>query len=35
MPKDDNRALIPKLRFPEFRDGEAWPTEPMSVSIRS
>ena len=29
MAKDDKRALTPRLRFPEFRDGEAWTTEPM------
>ena len=29
MAKDDTRVLTPKLRFPEFRDGEAWTTEPM------
>jgi type I restriction enzyme, S subunit len=25
----DRAALVPKLRFPEFRDAEGWDTEPM------
>jgi type I restriction enzyme S subunit len=29
MKNDDERALTPRLRFPEFRDREAWTLEPM------
>lgn len=29
MGKDGKRTLTPKLRFPEFRDGPGWTTEPM------
>ena len=29
MGKDEKRTVTPTLRFPEFRDGEAWTTEPM------
>ena len=28
-PNDSNRALTPKLRFPEFRDAMGWPVQPL------
>lgn len=29
MSTDDKRTLMPRLRFPEFRDRKAWATDPM------
>jgi len=31
MKKHDKSALVPKLRFPEFRDAEGWEETPLKA----